>query len=340
MRKTALVTGVSGQDGSYLAKFLLEKGYTVYGSHRRNASGSLWRLDALSITNDVKLIDLELTEFFNIMRVIERVKPDEIYNLAAQSFVKASFDQPIYTTNVDALAVAYLLETIRTLNPEIKIYQASSSEMFGKVESAPQNEQTPFRPRSPYAIAKLYGHWMIVNYREAYDIFACSGILFNHESPLRGLEFVTRKITKTLADIKCGNAQILELGNIHTQRDWGFAGEYVRGMWLMLQQDAADDYVLGTGESHSIKEFVDVAARYAGFELEWEGSDVKEIAVDRKSGKTLVRINPEFFRPAEVDCLRGDSTKARQKLGWTPTVTFEKLIEIMMKADLDQVRRG
>lgn len=334
MKKTALITGITGQDGAYLAQFLLGKGYEVYGAYRRSASGSPWRLEYLGIADKIKLIEMELLEFSNILNVVEKIRADEIYNLGAQSFVKSSFDEPLYTADVDALGVVRILETIHKLKLDTKFYQASTSEMFGRTASGKQNEKTVFNPCSPYAVAKLYAHWMVTNYREGYGMFACSGILFNHESPLRGQEFVTRKITTSLAQIRAGQLDVLELGNVASCRDWGFAGDYVKGMWAMLQHDKPDDYVLATGETHTIREFANRAANVADFDLEWHGEDLSTIAVDKKSGKILIRINPEYFRPVEVDVLIGDASKAHKHLGWKPEVDFANLAEMMMRADL------
>lgn len=340
MSKTALITGITGQDGAYLSKFLLMKGYTVYGAHRRSASLNLWRLDELGITSDVKLVPFDLIEFSNILRTIEKIQPTEIYNLAAQSFVGLSFEQPLYTSEVDGLGVSRLLEAIRVINTQIRFYQASTSEMFGKVSQVPQTELTPFYPRSPYGVAKLYGHWMTINYRESYDIFACSGILFNHESPLRGSEFVTRKITQGLANIRYNKQQVLELGNIDAKRDWGFAGDYVEGMYTMLQQPSADDYILATGETHSVRDFVNYAAEFAGFDLVWDGNGVQEKGIDKNTGRIIITINPEFYRPAEVDFLLGSAKKAKERLGWQPKVDFKQLVQIMAEADLRRVSLG
>lgn len=337
MTKVALITGIRGQDGAYLAKFLLEKGYVVYGADRRSGDASFWRLRELGIEKDVKIVYMDLLELTNIMRVIEKVKPDEVYNLAAQSFVQVSFEQPILTAEVDALGVLRLLEALRQIKPDTKFYQASTSEMFGKAKEIPQNEETPFYPRSPYGVAKLFGHWITVNYRESYNMFACSGILFNHESPLRGLEFVTRKITYSLARIKYGLQEKLVLGNLEAKRDWGYAPEYVEAMWLMLQQKEPDDYVIGTGETHSVKEFVEKAAEIAGFKIEWEGDGINTKGVDKKSGRVIVEVSPEFYRPAEVDILVADPSKAKEKLGWQPRTSFEELVRIMMEADLNRV---
>ena len=337
--KRAFITGVMGQDGAYLSKLLLDKGYEVWGAFRRSASLNDWRLRRLGIENDVKLVPFELLEFSNIVRVIEKVEPDEVYNLAAQSFVGVSFEQPIFTGDVDGLAVARLLEAIRMLKSPARFYQASTSEMFGQIQEPLQSEKTPFYPRSPYGVAKLYGHWITVNYREAFDMYATSGILFNHESPLRGIEFVTRKITSTLVRIKRGEAELLELGNMDAKRDWGFAGDYVDGMWRMLQQETGDDYVLATGRTESVRDFVRLAGKAAGFDLAFEGDGLNEIAIDRNSGRTLVKVNPQFFRPAEVEVLIGDASKAKEKLGWEPKVGLEELAEMMVAADTDALAR-
>ncbi len=338
--KTALITGVLGQDGAYLSKLLLDKGYTVWGAFRRSASLNDWRLRRLGVQDRVRLIPFELLEYSNIVRVLQTVQPDEVYNLAAQSFVGVSFEQPIFTADVDGVGVARLLEAIRLVRPEARFYQASTSEMFGKVQEPLQSETTPFYPRSPYGVAKLYAHWITVNYREAFDVHASSGILFNHESPLRGIEFVTRKITSTLVRIQRGEAEVLELGNMDAKRDWGFAGDYVDGMWRMLQQDTPDDYVLATGRTETVRDFVRLAAEAAGFDLVFEGEGVDEVATDRKSGRTVVRVNPQFFRPAEVEVLIGDAGKAKRALGWSSTVGLETLATLMVKADHDALARG
>lgn len=320
MTKTALITGITGQDGAYLAKLLLEKGYQVVGTYRRTSGLNLERIEALGIKDQFELMPMDLQDQGNIIRVLDKVKPDEIYNLAAQSFVAVSFEQPMVTGDITGLGAARLLEGIRTVNPGIRFYQASTSEMFGKVQSVPQNERTPFYPRSPYAAAKLYAHWMTVNYRESYDMFACSGILFNHESPLRGLEFVTRKITHTVARIKCGQAKELRLGNLDAKRDWGYAPEYVEAMWLMLQKGKPEDFVIATGETHSVREFVEAAFAYVN--LDWQ---------------EYVVVDPAFYRPAEVELLIGDPGKAKEKLGWQPKTTFKDLVGIMVEADLKRV---
>jgi GDPmannose 4,6-dehydratase len=339
-KKTALITGVLGQDGAYLAKLLLDKGYRVVGCARRAASGSSWRLQRLGIVDDIETEQLELLEAGNITRLLERVKPDEIYNLAAQSFVGTSFEQPIYTAEVDGIGVLRFLEAVRMVCPTARFYQASTSEMFGKIQEPMQKESTPFYPRSPYGVAKLFGHWITINYRESYRLHASSGILFNHESPLRGTEFVTRKITLGLAKIANGSDRPVELGNIDASRDWGFAGEYVEGMWRMLQADTPDDYVLATGKGITVRRFFEVAAAGAGFDLAWDGEGEATTGRCRKSGKLLMRVNKAFYRPAEVDVLLGDASKARDKLGWTPKVGVDDLARMMVEADLDYVRQG
>ncbi|WP_299425597.1 GDP-mannose 4,6-dehydratase [uncultured Meiothermus sp.] len=340
MTKRAFITGITGQDGAYLSKLLLEKGYEVFGAYRRSASVNLWRLEELGITSQVNLVPFDLLEFSNIVRALEKVQPDEFYNLAAQSFVAVSFEQPLYTGDVDALGVTRILEAIRMVNPRIRFYQASTSEMFGMVSEVPQHEKTPFYPRSPYGVAKLYGHWITVNYRESFGMHATSGILFNHESPLRGQEFVTRKITSSLARIKHGQQDVLELGNLEAQRDWGFAGDYVEGMWQMLQQDHADDYVLATGQTQTVRHFVDLAAKAMDFDLEWSGEAENTRAVDTRTGKTIIRINPDYYRPAEVDLLLGNPAKAIAKFGWELKVPFEQLVNMMAGADLKKASSG
>ena len=337
MAKRALITGIRGQDAAYLAKLLLEKGYEVYGSDRRSGDSSWWRLKELGIENDIRLIYMDLLETTNVIDTLKKIQPDELYNLAAQSFVKASFEQPYVTTEVNALGVLRLLEAIRHFSPHTKFYQASTSEMFGKVQTVPQNEKTPFYPRSPYAVSKLYAHWITVNYRESYGLFTCSGILFNHESPLRGLEFVTRKITHTVAMIKHNLADKIILGNLNAKRDWGYAPEYVEAMWLMLQQDKPDDYVIATGETHTVREFVEAAFAHVGINIEWEGEGVDEKGRDSKTGRILVEVSPEFFRPAEVEVLIGDASKAREKLGWQPRTKFSDLVALMVEADIRRI---
>ncbi len=340
MTKRALVTGVTGQDAAYLCKLLLERGYETYGAFRRSASLNLWRLEELGVARDVRLVPLDLIEFTNILRTIEQVRPDEFYNLAAQSFVGLSFEQPLYTADVDGLAPLRILECLRTAKPDCRFYQASTSEMFGKVQSVPQTEKTSFYPRSPYGVAKLHAHWITVNYRESYDLFACSGILFNHESPLRGIEFVTRKITSSLARMKHGLQDVLELGNMDAERDWGFAGDYVEAMHRMLQQPAPDDFVIATGETHPVHEFVERAVDLCGWTPVWEGEGESRRCLDRATGRVLVRVNPAHYRPAEVDQLLGDATKAQRSLGWKPRVSFAELVEMMVRADLDRLAAG
>jgi len=337
--KKAMITGITGQDGAYLSKLLIDKGYEVYGAYRRTSEMNLDKLMFMGVDQKIKYVPMELLEFTNIYRAIEKVQPDEIYNLGAQSFVQLSFEEPIFTVDVTALGPLRILESIRAINPKIKFYQASSSEMFGKVQATPQNETTPFYPRSPYAVAKLCGHWTTVNYRESYGLFACSGILFNHESPLRGLEFVTKKIVRSVARIKLGLEKEIRLGNLDAKRDWGYALEYVEAMWLMLQQDKPDDYVISTGEPHSIREFVEAAFKEIDIKVEWSGKELGERGIDALTGKPLVVVDPEFFRPAEVDFLKGDSTKAREKLGWVPKTTFNDLVHIMVTHELKQVKR-
>jgi len=334
VNKSALVSGITGQDGAYIAKLLLEKGYEVHGLLARRGSDTLWRLRELGLEGEVRLIDGDLIDLSSMARALVRSKAEEIYNLGAQSFVGTSWDQPVLTAEVTGVSAVRLLEAVRLVNPQARFYQASTSEMFGKAQTVPQNEQTPFYPRSPYGVAKLYAHWITVNYRESHGMHASSGILFNHESPLRGVEFVTRKITLALARIRQGQQNELELGNLDAQRDWGFAGDYVEGMWRMLQQAVAGDYVIASGRSHTVREFVSKAAAVAGFDLEWQGSGADEQGVDRRTGKTLVRVNARFIRPAEVDQLIGDAAKAREQLGWEPRVSFEGLVEMMMEADL------
>lgn len=334
MNKKALITGIRGQDGSYLAKNLLGKGYEVYGADRRSGDTTYWRLNELGIKNDIKSVYMDLLEMTNILRVIEKIGPDEVYNLAAQSFVGTSFEQPIVTSDINAMGVIRLLEAIRLVNPAIKFYQASTSEMFGRVKESPQNEDTPFHPRSPYGVAKLYAHWATVNYREAYNMFTCSGILFNHESPLRGLEFVTKKITGAVAAVKKGQQDKVVLGNLDSERDWGFAGDYVEGMRLMMQHGKPDDYILATGESHSIREFAEAAFSYIGIHIEWTGKGIDEKGIDGKTGKVMVGVSPELFRPAEVDSLVGDFSKAEKILGWKPKVKFKELVEMMVEWEL------
>jgi GDPmannose 4,6-dehydratase len=327
--KKAIITGITGQDGSYLAKLLLSKGYKVYGAQRRNTGLKHWRLDELGITDQIEFVDFDLGEPYNIEKTIDKVQPDEFYNLAAQSFVGLSFEQPQVTTIANALGVLNILEVIRNKYPKIKFYQASTSEMFGKVQETPQTETTRFYPRSPYGVAKCYSHYMTVNYRESYNLFACSGILFNHESSMRGEEFVTRKITKGLVEYT-QTGKVLELGNIETFRDWGHAEDYVEAMWLMLQQDKPDDYVIATGRTVSIKDFITLCLDELNLAYEFNGHEV----IDMATRKHIIKTNPKFFRPAEVDLLVGDNTKARHKLLWRPKHTLESMVKDMIKADL------
>lgn len=339
--KKALITGITGQDGSYLAELLLEKGYEVHGIIRRASSFNTSRIDHIFQDPHESHLRLilhygDMSDSSNLSRLIEKIKPDEIYNLAAQSHVRVSFDIPEYTGDVVGIGALRLLDAIRESGIKTKYYQASSSEMFGKVMEIPQTEETPFYPRSPYSVAKVYAYWITKNYRESYDLFACNGILFNHESPRRGETFVTRKVTRGLARIKLGLEDTLYLGNIDAKRDWGYAKDYVEGMWLMLQQDEPNDYVLATNETHTVREFIEIAADRLGFELEWKGKGVKEVGIDRKSGKTIIKIDPIYFRPAEVDLLIGDPAKAKKILGWEPKVKFKELVEIMIDADYQE----
>ena len=337
MSKIAIVTGIGGQDGAYLAQLLLKKGYRVIGTDRRRVDQNYWRLNKLGIAKDVEIDFMDLLELGNIFRIIDKYKPDEVYNLAAQSFVGASFKMPMLTADVDAMGVLRILEAVRTLSPKTKLYQASTSEMFGDVLETPQKESTPFNPRSPYGVAKLFAHEMVKNYRESYDMFCCSGILFNHESPLRGLEFVTRKITHAIAKIKYGLQDKLVLGNLSAKRDWGFAKDYVEGMWRMLQADEAKDYVLATGETHSVREFVEISFAIAGYEIEWRGEGVNEKGYDKTTGNCLIEVSEKFFRPAEVDLLLGDCSKVKAELNWKQEVGFKELVELMVENDMEMV---
>nr|WP_281721648.1 GDP-mannose 4,6-dehydratase [Nitrosomonas nitrosa] len=332
----AIITGITGQDGAYLAELLLDKGYQVYGTFRRASSVNFWRIKELGIDQhpSLHLMEYDLTDLSASIRLLQKTEATEVYNLAAQSFVGVSFDQPVTTARITGIGPLNLLEAIRIVNPKIRFYQASTSEMFGKVQAVPQVENTPFYPRSPYGVAKLYAHWMTINYRESYDIFGCSGILFNHESPLRGLEFVTRKITDSMAKIKLGKLDMLELGNLDAKRDWGYAKEYVEGMWRMLQTDKPDTYVLATNRTETVREFVSMAGKAAGFDLAFEGKDENEVGIDRKTGKTLVKVNPKFYRPAEVDLLIGNPEKAKRDLGWESKTTLEQLCQMMIEADI------
>ncbi len=338
----AVITGITGQDGAYLAELLLKKGYCVYGTYRRTSSVNFWRIQELGIDKhpDLHLVEYDLTDLSASIRLLQKTKATEVYNLAAQSFVGVSFEQPITTAEITGVGVVNLLEAIRIVNPAIRFYQASTSEMFGKVQAIPQTEATPFYPRSPYGIAKLYAHWMTVNYRESYNLFASSGILFNHESPLRGREFVTRKITDTVAKISLGQQSVLELGNLDAKRDWGFAKEYVEGMWRMLQANQADTYVLATNRTETVRDFVKLAFQAVDLPLEWEGTGEQEVGVHRVTGKILVRINPIYYRPAEVDLLIGDPTKANQDLGWVAKTTLEELCRMMVDADIRRNEQG
>lgn len=340
--KKALITGITGQDGAYLAEFLLAKGYTVYGTYRRTSSVNFWRIQELGVDKhpDLHLVEYDLTDLSASIRLLQTSGVTEVYNLAAQSFVGVSFDQPITTAEITGLGAVNLLEAIRTVNPTIRFYQASTSEMFGKVQAIPQVESTPFYPRSPYGVAKLYAHWMAINYRESYNIFASSGILFNHESPLRGREFVTRKITDSMAKIKLGQLDVLELGNLDAKRDWGYAKEYVQGMWKMLQVDKPDTYVLATNRTETVRDFVTMAGKAAGFNLVWDGQGQREVAIDQSSGKTIVKINPKFHRPAEVELLIGNPEKAKKELDWTPKTTLEQLCQMMVEADIRRNQAG
>ena len=340
--KIAVVTGITGQDGAYLAELLLGKGYTVYGTYRRTSSVNFWRVEELGIQNHshFELAEYDLTDIGTSVALVQRTRPDEIYNLAAQSFVGVSFDQPTATAKITGLGALNLLEAIRLVNPKIRFYQASTSEMFGKVQAVPQDENTPFYPRSPYGVAKLFAHWMTVNYRESYGIFGASGILFNHESPLRGREFVTRKITDAAAKIKLGMLDVLELGNLDAKRDWGYAKEYVDGMYRMLQAPEPETFVLATNRTETVRDFVRMAFKAVDIELDFRGAGIDEQGIDRKSGKTLLRINPRFYRPAEVDLLIGNPAKAKSKLGWEPRTTLEELCRMMVEADLRRNTRG
>ena len=342
MHKTALITGITGQDGAYLAQLLLDKGYTVYGAYRRTSSVNFWRIDELGIQQhpQLHLVEYDLTDLGASIALVQKVQPTEIYNLAAQSFVGVSFEQPSTTAQITGLGALNLLEAIRLVNPKIRFYQASTSEMFGKVQAIPQEESTPFYPRSPYGVAKLYAHWMTVNYRESYNIFGASGILFNHESPLRGREFVTRKITDAVAKSQLGQLDVLELGNLDAKRDWGYAKEYVEGMWRMLQVDEPDTFVLATNRTETVRDFVRMAFKGAGVSVDFQGSAEDETAVDVASGKTVVRVNPKFYRPAEVDLLIGNPTKAKNVLGWAPQTTLEQLCQMMVEADLRRNQAG
>jgi GDPmannose 4,6-dehydratase len=337
--KRALITGIFGQDAAYLSKHLLDQGYEVIGTHRRTSTNNSWRLSELDVERHIRFEELELLEQSNIIHTLRETKPTEIYNLAAQSFVGSSFTQPIFTGEANALGVTRILEAIRVADPEIRFYQASTSEMFGKIQQTPQTEETPFYPRSPYGISKLYAHWITKNYREAYGIHATSGILFNHESPLRGTEFVTRKITTHFAAIRHGLIDHVELGNLNASRDWGHARDYVEGMHKMLRHEQADDFILASGKTHSIEEFANLAAEIAGFDIAWEGEGEARQAIDRKTNKAIIKVNSKYYRPTEVDLLIGDASKAKDTLGWVPKTDFPSLVEEMMTADLDRQSR-
>lgn len=340
--KRAIITGITGQDGAYLAELLIDKGYQVYGTYRRSSSVNFWRLDYLGITNhpNLHLIEYDLTDCSAAVRMLQEVQPSEVYNLAAQSFVGVSFDQPINTGITTGIGAVNLLEAIRIVDPDVRFYQASTSEMFGHVRAIPQSEDTPFYPRSPYGVAKLYSHWMTINYREAHGIFGASGILFNHESPLRGIEFVTRKITDSVAKIKLGRLDCMELGNLNAKRDWGFAKEYVEGMYLMLQARDPATYVLATGRTETVRDFVKLAFDAADISIGFSGDGANEVGVCLDSGKTLVRVNPRFYRPSEVDLLIGDASKAKAELGWSAQTSLEELCEAMVSADLERADHG
>lgn len=339
--KKAIITGVGGQDGAYLARYLIDLGYEVYGGYRRAVSPNFWRLNELGLLNEPNfhLVEFELTDPFNILSVVNEIRPEEIYNLAAQSFVGVSFKEPFHTASATGIGALNILEAIKTVDKSIKFYQASTSEMFGKVQAVPQSETTPFYPRSPYGVAKLYAHFITVNYQESYDIFASSGILFNHESPLRGLEFVTRKITNTAAKIALKKAKTLELGNLDAKRDWGYAKEYVEGMHAMLQAKTPDTFVLATGVTTTVRDFVKLSFEALDIGIKFEGEGINEVGLNDK-GDVIVKINPAFFRPAEVDLLIGDASKAKQKLGWSAKTDLKGLCDMMIKADLRRIEAG
>ena len=340
--KSAIITGITGQDGAYLAQLLLDKGYRVHGTFRRTSSVNLWRIEELGIADhpELRLVEYDLTDLSSSIRLLQQSQAQEVYNLAAQSFVGVSFDQPLTTAQITGIGPLNLLEAIRIVDPTVRFYQASTSEMFGKVQSVPQDEATPFWPRSPYGVSKLYAHWSTVNYRESYGIFGCSGILFNHESPLRGREFVTRKITDNVAKIALGQLDCLMLGNIDAKRDWGFAREYVEGMWRMMQAHQPDTYVLATGRTETVRNFVQLAFKAVGRDIVFSGEGEAEVGIDAASGKTLMRIDSRFYRPAEVDLLIGDASYARDKLGWAPQTSLESLCDMMVKADLRRNEAG
>lgn len=335
--KNALITGITGQDGSYLAELLLEKEYNVYGIMRRKSVVDYGNVE--HIKDKIQFIYADMTDIISLINAMKISQADEVYNLAAQSFVATSWEQPLATAEIDAIGVTNMLEAIRTVKPTARFYQASTSEMFGLVQEIPQKETTPFYPRSPYGVAKLYGHWITKNYRESFKLFACSGILFNHESERRGKEFVTRKITDAVARIKLGVQEYLELGNMDSKRDWGHSKDYVKAMWLMLQQDTPDDYVIATNETRTVREFVEIAFHHVGITIKWQGDGVNEVGINQENGRIIVKINPKFFRPAEVDILLGDPSKAEKKLGWTRNIPFAELVERMVKNDMDLVQK-
>ena len=332
--KKALITGITGQDGSYLAELLLEKGYEVHGIIRRVSVFNTERIDHIMGNPNLHLHHGDVTDSSNINKLMSSIQPEEVYNLAAQSHVQVSFEVPEYTAQVDAMGTLRILDALRNYCPKAKFYQASTSELYGKVQEIPQTEETPFYPRSPYAVAKIYGYWIVKNFREAYDLFACNGILFNHESERRGKTFVTRKITIALSEIAEGKRDMLYLGNIDSQRDWGYAKEYVEAMWLMLQQEVPEDFVIATGKTYTVRFFIEQAAKHVGYDIEWEGEGVNEIGKDKKTGKQIVAINPKYYRPTEVDILIGDASKAKEKLGWETKVEIDELIQIMMENDI------
>lgn len=336
MSKKALITGITGQDGAYLSRFLIEKGYEVHGARRRISVFNTQRIDDLIENEKITLHYADMTDSSSLIGIIQKVHPDEVYNLAAQSHVAVSFHEPEFTGNTDGLGALRLLEAIRIsgLDQSCKFYQASTSELFGLVQEVPQKESTPFYPRSPYAVAKLYAYWITINYREAYNMYACNGILFNHESPVRGETFVTRKITRGLSRVKYGFEDVLKMGNLDAMRDWGHAKDYVEFQWLMLQQDKPKDYVIATGRQESVRYFIEFAAKYAGMEIEWLGKGIDEVGIDKNTGKTIIKIDPNYYRPTEVDTLLGDASKAREELGWVPKISLENLIEEMMNSDL------
>jgi len=340
--KKAIITGITGQDGAYLAQLLLEKGYKVYGTYRRSSSMNFWRIEELGISNheNLQLIEYDLNDQSSNIRMIEKIQPDEIYNLAAQSFVGVSFDQPIYTAQTSGLGTLHILEAIRIVNPKIKFYQASTSEMFGKVQEVPQTENTPFYPRSPYGFSKLFAHWATINYRESYEIFGVSGILFNHESPFRGREFVTRKITDGVAKIYLGKQKNIELGNLNAQRDWGYAKEYVEGMYKMLQYNTPETFVLATNKTQSVRDFVELSFKNIDIQIEWKGKEDNEKGFCSKSGKLLIEVNPVYYRPAEVELLIGDASKAKELLNWEPKTTLETLCSNMVQTDIKRNQNG